>query len=152
MKSDRYIIRASKSLKKYKFYSEGPKGRVIKRIVYEQFERDSHVYNLAFGDLNADGDLDDIVVTDNDDTRKVLSTVAWTIRKFLQTYSGTSVYIEGSTKARTRLYRIAISNNLNSLKDEFEILGLTGSGWHRFDHNIDYRAFLVHLKNDNFVL
>jgi len=146
MKSDRYITRASRSTLEYTFNSEGPKGRIIKRVSYDSVPGTLHLYNLALGDLNEDGNLNDTVITNNKDTRKVLATVAWTVKQFLHKHPHKSIYIEGNTKARTRLYRIAISNNFDSLNAEFEIFGLTGNDWRPFKHNTNYSAFLVHLK------
>jgi hypothetical protein len=54
----------------------------------------------------------------------VLATIAWTIKKFFDVYPGERIYFKGSTEIRTRLYQLAISRNLDSLREEFNIPGL----------------------------
>ena len=36
----------------YEFISEGPRGRIVKAVIYGQIEED--LFNLAFGDWNAE--------------------------------------------------------------------------------------------------
>lgn len=55
----------------------------------------------------------------------------------------------GSTVTRTRLYRIAISTNLEELSSKFDILGLRSLEWQPFEKNTDYSAFLFRLKKVN---
>ncbi len=43
------------------------------------------------------------------------------------------VFATGSTKARTRLYRIGISNDLEEIQEDFKIFGLLDEkGWQPF--------------------
>ena len=57
------------------------------------------------------------------------------------------VFATGSTKARTRLYRIGISNNLEEIQDDFEIFGLNGKkDWQPFQKQVEFEAFLVKRK------
>lgn len=53
---------------------------------------------------------------------------------------------EGNNEARTRLYRIAISNNLAEVLEDVEVLGLTDRGWLNFKKGKEYKAFLIHNK------
>jgi uncharacterized protein DUF6934 len=67
-------------------------------------------FNLGFGDLNkATGKIDDLAVTDNQDRKKVLATVAATLLEFTRQFPDAAVYATGSTPARTRLYQIGIT-------------------------------------------
>jgi len=52
---------------RYDFYSEGPKGRIRKTILYDELQEwDRPTFNLAFGDWNETlGQIDDKVVTNN---------------------------------------------------------------------------------------
>ena len=57
------------------------------------------------------------------------------------------IFVTGSTKARTRLYRMGISNNLEDLKGDFEIFVLVGEkDWQPFQKHIEFEAFLVKRK------
>jgi hypothetical protein len=61
----------------YSFYSKGPKRLIEKAAIYTKMQEG--LYNLAFGDWNADiQSLDDSVRTNNGDRDKVLATVAFT--------------------------------------------------------------------------
>ena len=123
MKYEKYSVHVSDSFRRYDFFSEGPKGRIAKVVLFERMENPL-MNNLAFGDATDDGDIDDLVVTDNKDTAMVLATIAWTIKKFFDVYPGERIYFKGSTEIRTRLYQLAISRNLDSLREEFNIPGL----------------------------
>jgi hypothetical protein len=52
----------------------------------------------------------------------------------------------GSTKARTRLYRMGITRFLEEANTDFEILGEKNNDWEYFKKNIDYEGFLVRRK------
>ncbi|HEX8061472.1 MAG TPA: hypothetical protein VF473_11080, partial [Cyclobacteriaceae bacterium] len=101
---------------------------------------------LAFGDLADDGNIDDLIVTNNKDTAKVLVTVASVIKAFLTAYPDRLVFIKGSTDSRTRLYRIVIANYYHLLREEFNIQGFVNGDWNSFQPGIDCEAFIVRLK------
>ena len=146
MKYDKYIVRASGSFLKYEFHSDGPKGRIAKQVLYKEFDEYPGVFNLGLGDLEASGEINDVVVTDNSDSEKVLATVALTVHKFFDIYPHKSVFITGSTETRTRLYRMGIAKNLEELQNEFHLFGLIGNDWQPFRRGPDYRAFMVQKK------
>lgn len=54
--------------------------------------------------------------------------------------------IAGSTKARTRLYRMGITKYITEVEKDFEVLGMRDNGWHPFKKGEDYEAFLVKRK------
>jgi hypothetical protein len=112
MKLPRYEYLTEGNAELYKFTSVGPNGEIKKLVVYSpMLEKD--VYNLAFGDYDETTDsIDDKVVTNNDDSQKVLATVASTLYVFTEKHPNVWIYAAGSTEARTRLYRIGITNNL----------------------------------------
>lgn len=66
------------------------------------------MFNLAFGDIDTDGGIDDYHVTDNGDRNKILATVANAVDEFTRRYPMRWVYFRGSTEERTRLYRMAV--------------------------------------------
>ena len=147
MGNERYNVKISGASMTFDFISEGPKGLIRKRVQYRKFKR-KNIYNLGFGDLNLETNaIDDKVITDNKDGVKVLSTVASTVFTFIKKYPKAVVYAEGSNAARTRLYRIGISNNLDTLTEQFDVYGfLPDEGWSVFEKNTDYSAFFIKIK------
>lgn len=143
---EQYQSAANEAKTTFAFISEGPKGKILKRIQYEMIELDNYenVYNLGFGDLNADAtDIDDLVVTGNQDRDKVLATVINTAYIFLERHPEASIYIQGSTPSRTRLYQIIINNYFDILSESFLIEGLTEKEFLNFEKNNYYKAFLI---------
>ena len=147
MKNEKYVVEASSSLLKFEFYREGPKGKIRKQIVFRAFENAPTVFNLGFGDVDENERINDTVVTDNGDSKRVLSTVALTVLKFYEKHPGCYVYVTGSTTARTRLYRMGIAKNLLEIKVDFVVYGYINDTWEEFKERIDYQAFLLKKKN-----
>ena len=131
----------------FDFISEGPKGFIKKRVQYT-LTHQTNVFNLAFGDvIDETNDFDDVIVSDNKDSKKVLATVASTVSIFIKAYPEAIIYAEGRNPARTRLYRIGISNNLEELKENFDVYGyLENIGWFPYQKNKDYSAFYIKIK------
>lgn len=143
MKHEKYHIESNTAFLRFEFFSEGPKGRIKKQVIFKQTTHVS-VYNLGFGDFNLEtGEINDSIVTDNKDSQKVLATVASTIYKFFEKHPDCFVYATGSTVSRTRLYRIGISNNLDKIVNDFELFGFIDNGWEKFKKGRPYEAFLI---------
>ena len=152
MKYDRYELEVGESLMFYEFESDGPKGKVTKFIRYTETELKGF-YNLGFGDKDhKTGEIDDTIITNNGDSQKILATVAYTVYSFTDKYPNAFIYATGSTKTRTRLYRMGITNNLVDILQDFEIHGLKDNWWYEFEKNVDYDAFLIRRKISKFVL
>ena len=66
MRHDTYAVEETTS-QGFEFYSEGPRGKVKKRVKFVPFSEHSRVYNLAFGDVSTDGEIDDLSLTNNED-------------------------------------------------------------------------------------
>ena len=146
MKLPKYPLASSDKFTTFEFTSEGQKG-LIEKLVRFQETNVKNVYNLAFGDKDQiTGDIDDEVVSNNGDSEKVLATVVATVYAFTDQYPNAWVYATGSTKARTRLYRMGITKFLTEVKEDFEILGETGGDWEVFKKNIEYDGFFVRRK------
>lgn len=56
------------------------------------------MYNLAFGDIDIDGGIDDYNVTDNGDRNKILATVANAVDEFTRRYPMRWVYFREAQK------------------------------------------------------
>jgi hypothetical protein len=124
MKYEKYeSLSISKDALEFKFVSMGPKGEIQKVVQFIETENPD-IYNLAFGDLMPHGEVNDAVKNDNKDRNKVLATVAAAIYEFTVHYSEKYVFFTGSTPERTRLYRMALANNLDELNVDFEIYGV----------------------------
>jgi hypothetical protein len=133
----------------YEFYSEGPKGRISKMVTFTRIPNTTPpVYNLAFGDLNPDtGELDDTVISNNQDRDIVLATVANTIAEFCDHYGNHYIYAKGSTLSRTRLYQMGIAGLWKEISTDFEVYGLKDNVWRDYEpYSINYDAFLVKRK------
>lgn len=147
MKLDRYELKSGERLEVFEFVSIGNKGRIIKLVQYTPTNY-KDLYNLGFGDKNAKtGEIDDIVISNNGDSEKVLATVVSTLYAFTDKHQGAMVYATGSSKVRTRLYRMGITKYLSEIENDFVIYGETERGWEIFKKNIEYDAFLVIRKN-----
>jgi len=146
MKLPRYEYSTEGEAELFKFTSEGIKGSVKKLVVYSQmFQKD--VYNLAFGDYDEEtNSIDDTVTTNNNDSQKVLATVASTLYVFTDKHPNVWVYATGSNSARTRLYRMGITTNLEKILEDFEVYGLSADAWREFEKGKEYEAFLVKRK------
>ena len=145
MQLPRYLYRTNNNFLDYEFNSIGPKGSIKKVVRFTQIG--VNIYNLGFGDLEEQtGEISDISVTNNNDSRKVLATVASTVHDFTPEYPETWVVAKGSTVSRTRLYRMGITNHWDEIKNDFEIFGLKDAAWYPFELRREYEAFLIRRK------
>jgi hypothetical protein len=146
MKLPRYEYVTESEAELFKFTSEGIKGNIKKLVVYSQMLQ-KDIYNLAFGDYDEEtNSINDTVITNNNDSQKVLATVASTLYVFTEKHPNVWVYAAGSNAARTRLYRIGIATNLEEIVEDFEVYGLSGDTWQEFKKGNEYEAFLVKRK------
>jgi hypothetical protein len=115
MNKPKYLYKTEDRLMVFEFISEGPKG-LIKKMVSYTFTGTENVYNLGFGDYNQETkQIDDKSVTNNEDSHKVLATVASTIYAFTEKYPSAWIFATGSTTVRTRLYRMGITTNIEEI-------------------------------------
>jgi hypothetical protein len=141
MHYERYETTQGESALVYEFVSQGLN---VKKIVIFSPTSLPNLFNLGFGDKDVStGDFDDIIVTNNGDSLKVLATVASCVDSFTKDFPKAMVVATGSTRTRTRLYRMVISNNLETIRLDFQVYGLLDDDWEVFLPNIDYQAFLV---------
>lgn len=146
MLRDYYHIDTSDNFQTFEFESIGYQGKITKVVLYTKLDGEG-IYNLGFGDKDPlTGFVSDVIVTNNGDSQKVLATVAVTLYTFTNNHPGAIVIATGSSKARTRLYRMGITNNLEEIEKDFIVFGLSENGWEPFGKNITYDAFLVRRK------
>ena len=153
MKIEKYPVVIGESSMVFEFTSEGIRGRISKLVIYSETHL-RNFYNLGFGDKDdATGQIDDEVITNNGDSAKVLATVASTLYTFTDKFPEAMIFATGSTKARTRLYRMGISNNLEDIQGDFEVFGLVDKkDWQPFQKHIEFEAFLVKRKKSTFTV
>ncbi|MFC6223972.1 DUF6934 family protein [Hymenobacter artigasi] len=145
MKLPRYNTKADELQTTFEFISEGPKGRIPKLVQFGETNL-KDFYNLAFGDKNLlTGELDDLAVSNNGDSDKVLATVVDTVYAFCYRYPEAWVFAAGSTPARTRLYRMGLNRFYDEAVDTFIVYGLLNDEWEEFRRQVDYTGFAVRL-------
>ncbi|MRX40119.1 hypothetical protein GJU43_12600 [Flavobacterium sp. LC2016-23] len=155
MNITKYDLHTNTDSTLFTFESYGTSGEIVKGIAYT-VTKNERLYNLGFGDLIFDPiqngyTINDLVVSDNGDRNTVLATVAKSIYVFSEIYPERNIFIKGSTKARTRLYRRAISLNLEELSETFLIFGAmedeNGTVFDvPFDPNGDFYGFIIKRK------
>lgn len=106
-----------------------------------------NIYNLAFGDVDENDELNDLTVTNNKDMELVLATVIQTIIVFFETYPDRKVFFTGSSASRTRLYQIVVKKELLVLSQRFLVQGVRNGKLEAINNNKNYDAFLVQVKN-----
>lgn len=130
----------------FEFTSHGPKGSIKKIVKFSETNLKS-IYNIAFGDCDdSTAEINDIAISNNGDSEQVLATVAATVYSFTEKYPGSWIFATGSTKSRTRLYRMGITKYLAEIKNDFRLFGLKGEDWEPFNNGVDYEAFLAKRK------
>ena len=145
MQLSRYPYKSNKELLDYEFVSHGPKGDIKKVVRFTEIGH--NIFNLGFGDLDEEtGEISDTVVTNNNDSRKVLTTVAAMVNDFTLSYRGALVVAQGSTQSRTRLYKMGITNHWQEISKDFDVFGLRNNTWEVFETGRDYTAFLIRRK------
>lgn len=142
MDQPRYEVQYSLGNNVYSFVSEGKKGRVKKKVQFDLMH--AGIFNLGFGDWeNGDAGFDDLAITNNGDMEMVLSTVIGIVVEFLSKNPDVTIYLTGSTPARTRLYRIIISNRYDMIRNDYSVWGYLNGDFYPFRKNINYEAFLI---------
>lgn len=145
MNQERYPFSTNQNHLNFEFESDGPNGKIKKVVRFSpENANGTTFFNLAFGHLNeATGELDDKVVSNNQDRTKILATVAATVIEFTAHFPDIPVFATGSNPARTRLYQMGVAANLREIETILEVYGLKEGDWHRFKKNVNYEAFLV---------
>jgi hypothetical protein len=146
MKVEKYQLKSENNLTTFEFISEGPKGLIRKKIQF-QSTRTPNLYNLAFGDTNPEtGEIDDLVVSNNADSEKVLATIVSAVYAFFDKHPGAYVYATGSSDARTRLYRIGITKFYGQMIEDFYLYGQVEDEFYEFETGTEYKGFLAQRK------
>ncbi|HVV03664.1 MAG TPA: hypothetical protein VHC96_05540 [Puia sp.] len=148
MEQEKYDIQKEEDRFVYWFFSEGPKGKILKRVQFQHMpELNRNAFNLTFGDWDeSTGRLNDRVVSNNGDHLTVLRTVAEVVHEFINLWPDAIIQVQGSTPSRTRLYQISIASFWGEISRDFEIWGEVGEGWNPFRKGVNYKRFLIFKK------
>jgi hypothetical protein len=142
MQLTRYPFKANNNLLDYTFISSGPMGNITKVVRFSFVRNDT--CNLAFGDLNLEtGEIDDMAVTDNKDSKTILATIAFIAMDFIKHHPDIYILIIGNTKTRMRLYRRAITMSYKEIRKKVILYGMKNNEWISFDSKFEYEAFLL---------
>jgi hypothetical protein len=146
MKIEKYHLKSDESLSLFEFISLGIKGPV-RKIIHFQPTQTPNLFNLAFGDkISNEDEFDDLAVTNNGDTEKVLATVISALYAFFDRYPDAMVYASGSTPSRTRLYQMGITKYFHEMDQDFNLFGQKGKNFIKFEAGINYEGFLAMRK------
>ncbi len=103
----------------YHFVSKGRR-RIDKAVEFAPIPF-GNLYNLAFGDLLVNGDIDDLAISNNGDILKLLSTIIYIVKNFTKDNPAAKIYFKGSPLERTALYQRIIKNYISDFKKEFVV-------------------------------
>jgi hypothetical protein len=143
-----YNINISENTNQYEFFSVGKNGEILKVVTLSEANIKGF-YDLAMTDYDPSRNyFDDLSVSNNGDTSVILATVAYCIVDFLNRNTEAAILATGSTHSRNRLYRIAISTNIDNIKSGYKIYGLKDKKWEIFQKNVDYIGFLIKKINN----
>ncbi|HXC05033.1 MAG TPA: hypothetical protein VNZ86_09800 [Bacteroidia bacterium] len=141
-----YELNVSTTGKDFEFISEGVDGDLLKIVQFSPTGIPG-IFNLGFGDTDPrTGKMSDSVISNNGVSKKVLSTVALTLLKFTEQHKTAQIIAIGSTRSRTGLYQIGISNYLEEVNKLFDIYGFINNDWIPFERGHNFEAFLVRRK------
>lgn len=115
-----------------------------KAILYQETEI-PFLYSLTLAEVQRDGRLSTTVNNSNADVKPTMATISKTIEAFTAANPRAIIGFMGNTDAKTRLYRIAISRDLDSFLKKYLIWGVRGDNSKRepFEPNQPYQYFFV---------
>jgi len=146
MKIEKYHLKSDHTFTYFEFISIGSKGAIRKMIEFQETSI-PNLYNLAFGDKNPEtASIDDLAISNNGDTQKVLATVVDALYVFFDRNPEALVYATGSTASRIRLYRIGITKFYKEMQDDFHLYGQIENKLYVFEPGVSYDGFLVQRK------
>jgi hypothetical protein len=128
----------------YEFYSTGPNGKVRKLACFTLVEDTTFpVYNIGFGDAEENSfEINDRDVTNNNDSMKVLLTIALIALAFLRYRPGVWIFAAGTSPARNRLYRMLITKYWKEINQFFAINGEIDGRHYPFEPGINYDGLI----------
>jgi hypothetical protein len=102
------------------FFTSTGKANITKVVEFTPTDNEN-IVNLGFGDVMPEGDYSDLVVSDNGDLLKVMTTVVHIILYFTALFPQSKIGFTGSSPARMRLYNRILNNYYAEFKKMFTI-------------------------------
>ena len=152
-KQDGYELHLTKKDKivQFKFTSEGSKGSIEKVVEFSPLTKMR--WNLGFGDIIGD-DWSDTVITDNDDLRIVIQTVANAVYTFFESFPDHEVYIEPLDYQRKLLYNRTFQQKWHEIEPIFIVKGIILNSLNPQSESYNpkklFDLFVLKLRNRNF--
>jgi len=103
----------------YTFISLG-KREIVKMVEFTPTSV-KNVFNLGFGDLLPNGEIDDMVNSNNGDIIKIFATIIHILQDFTEQNPSFEILFLGSTPQRTSLYNRMLKTYYQSFSEKFEI-------------------------------
>jgi hypothetical protein len=144
MIEDYYKYVAATKGESFMFVSEGIKGTILKFVEFTPLTNDD--WNLGFGDFK-NGEIDDIVMTNNQDVIKVIRTVAQITIEFFKKYPHAIVVIKPVDEKRKKLYNIVFQRHFAEIDALFDIIAYLGIRKEIYHVETIYDSFELSLKN-----
>lgn len=136
-----YSLRQNDDATQFVFFSEGRKGRIMKAVIISPY--DGNRWNLAFGDVQPDGEINDSAFSNNQDVAKVIGSVAQAAIIFSENHPGCKLVIFPVDEKRRRLYNLVFRRRLAEIRPFFEIWGKRGPSWEAYNPELEYDAFEI---------
>ena len=126
------------------FSSIGEQGEINKIIEFAYLY--GNLWNLGFGDIKGD-DWEDNVISNNNDFRIILQTIANTVHDFFEKYPEQDIQIVPLDYQRKLLYNRLFQQRWHEIDDLFIVKGIVKS-----DNTTEIVAFNPKIMFDEFVI
>lgn len=143
MQSEFYPFESVNNRLHFTFKSVSSKKTIQKIVMFTPLADDAQIYNLALLDVMPDGEWSDEVKSHNLDLEKVMATTIQCIFEFIDSHPNCSVYFQGNSASKTRLYRIVITRQLSEIKKYFELYGIRNGDPELFTAGTTYEGFIL---------
>ncbi|MCC6727307.1 MAG: hypothetical protein IT258_22570, partial [Saprospiraceae bacterium] len=105
-----------------------------------------NVWNLGFGDF-AEGSINDSIISNNNDLRKVMSTIASAVYQFFKTHPNQTIYIQPIDNRRKTLYNLIFKKRWDEIMPVFDVYGWIADRKAPYIQGKIYDAFEIAPKN-----
>ena len=143
MITDSYEFLTTIKKNRFIFESEGVQGKIIKIVLFTPLENSE--WNLGFGDL-IKGEINDSIVSNNQDVFMVMKTIAKIITVFLQEYPKSIIVIKPVDEKRKRLYNGIFHRHFNDIEPLFDLKGIIKNEKEPYLPKKNYDSFEITLK------
>ena len=92
-------------------------------IAYMSSVVSANRYNVALEDWT-DGKIEDNLITNNGDVKMVMATIGRIVMYYTHHFPDREIFAAGSTRNRSRLYQMLVSNNLAEIGKNFTVFGI----------------------------